>query len=92
MKKQAARTITTLSLFIALSVNASNVFAFPSNCTRSCQPPVQYAASTPVQTANATPAPATAPDATLTEAQPESSAGLIALFWAPLVTIFASLI
>ena len=90
MKKQTARTITTLSLFIALSVGAGNVFAFPTNCGRSCQPPVQYAASTPVQTANSTPAQTTGPDAALTEAQPESSDGFIALFLARLVTIFAS--
>ena len=90
MKKQAARTITTLSLFIALSVGASNVSAFPICST--CKPSVRYAATAPAQTTNATPVPATAPNAALTEAQSESSVGSLALFWARLVTIFASLI
>jgi len=89
MKKQAARTITTLSLFIALSVSASNVFAFPT--CGSCRPSVRYAASAPVQT-NSTPVQAPAPNAAPTEAQPESSDGFIALFWARLLMIFASLI
>jgi len=88
MKKEAARTITTLSLFIALSVGASSIFAFPT-CT-GCKPPVQYAALAPVQT-NSTPVQAPAPNAALTDAQSESTAGSLALFWARLVTIFVSL-
>ena len=88
MKKQAARTITTLSLFIALSVGASNVFAFPT-CT-GCKPLVLYAASAPVQTTNSTPAPATAANAP-TDTQSESSVGSLTLFLARVLTIFVSL-
>ena len=92
MKKQAARTLSTLSLLITLSVGASTVSAFPTGCTRSCQPPVQYAASTPVQTVNPTSVETPAPSAALTHAQPDRSDVFIALFWLRLVTIVSSLI
>ena len=36
MKKQARKTISTLSLFVVLSVNAANVSAFPTACGGRC--------------------------------------------------------
>ena len=90
MKKQAARTITILSLFIALSVSASKVSAFP-NCS-GCKPPVQYAASVPAQTIDPTFVKSPAPREPLTDAQRQTSDGYFALFWARLLTIFASII
>src|SRR5262249_20570303 len=55
MKKHIAKTITILSLFITLSVSASNVSAFPGVGNR-CEPTAQYAVSASAQ--NATQAPA----------------------------------
>ena len=54
MKKQAAITLTTLSLFIALSVGASNAFGFPGGCA-GCKPSVSYAATASARTANPAP-------------------------------------
>ena len=90
MKKQAARTLSTLSLLITLSVGASKISAFP-NCS-GCKPPVQYAASVPVQTTNVTSVKAPTPNAAPTETQLVGSDGLLALFWVRLLSIFASLI
>ena len=90
MQKETARTITTLSLLVALSVGANTVSAFPSGCGRGCQP-VQYAAPARVQTTRATPVHAPTPTPELTEAQPLSSDGFIAIFWVRLLTIFASI-
>ena len=50
MKHQALKTVSIVSLFVALSVSASNTSAFPSCPT--CKQPVQYMAVTPVQNAS----------------------------------------
>jgi len=93
MKKQVAKTITTLSLFMALSVSASNVPAFPGGCG-TCKPSGGFAATAPAQTAN----PAAVQNAgpvlwqhTLAQTQSESSVGFVALFWTRLAVFFASL-
>ena len=91
MKKQAARTIATLSLLITLSVVASNVSAFPTGCGGRCQS-VQYAATVPVQTTNPTSVETPAPRAALRQTQPERSDGVFALFWVRLVSMFSSLV
>ena len=90
MKKQAARTMTILGLFIALSGSASKLSAFPTCPT--CKPPVQYAASVTVQTIDPTIVKSPAPREALTDAQPESSDVFIAFFWARLLTNLASLV
>ena len=82
MRKHIAKTISILSLFIALTVGASNVFAFPCN---HCMPSLQYAKSAPAQAAGQ----ATAQE-TESVAQPESSVGFITLLWMRLEVFFAS--
>ena len=94
MKKQVAKTITTLSLFIALSVSASNVFAFPGGCG-TCKPSVSYAATAPGQTANLAAvqnvSPVLGQDTAFAQTQSESAVGFVALFWTRLAVFFASL-
>ena len=70
MKKQIAKTISILSLFVMLSVGASNVSAFP--CAR-CKPPVQYAASAPAQNVTQAPARDLGGQETVPTTQPENS-------------------
>ena len=48
MKKQIAKTISILSLFVMLSAGGGNFSAFAGGC-RTCKPLVQYAASAPAQ-------------------------------------------
>ncbi len=87
MKKQIAKTISILSLFVVLSVSASNVSAFPK-CPTGCQPAVRYVASAPAQTANL----ATVQAASSVAEQPDGLSQLIALFWLPVAGFFASLL
>lgn len=79
MKKQAARTITILSLFLALSVSASHVSAFAGGCA-ACKPAVHYAAAVPMQVVSSV------------SRQSDSPPQIIALLWLPLVEFFASVL
>ena len=85
MKKQVARTITTLSLFVVLSVGASHVSAFP-RCAGLCRPAVRYAAAAPAQNAHAVPV-----QDTLAVNAPSAGIGSLD-FWAELAMFFARLI
>ena len=94
MKKQTARTIATLSLFVTLLVSASHVSAFPV-CHGYCKPAVQSAAAAPAPTVNSVAAQvagrAPAQDTVLTDVPTMNSTGSIALFWTRMVTLFVSL-
>ena len=93
MKKQIAKTISILSLFVVLSVSASNVSAFP-RCPGMCQPAVRYAASAPAQTANSATvqiaSPAPAQDTMAVDAQSAGAGSFV--FWAQLALLFAHLL
>ena len=84
MKKQIAKTISILSLFVILSVGASRVSA-AGGCAV-CKPVVQSVAA--AQTAHAAPVQVTSPVAK----QPDGSPQFIALLWLPLARFFASLL
>jgi len=95
MKKHIATTISTLSLFVALSLGAFNVSAF-GTCG-GCNPrSVRYAATAPAQIANVAPAqdasPRPAQDTTIVDAQPTGDVGFVALFWVQWATFFAQLL
>jgi len=95
MKKHIAKTISILSLFVMLSVAASNVSAF-GTCGTCNSRSARYAATAPAQIANLTPAqdasPAPAQDTTAVDAQPVGDVSSIALFWARLAVFFAFLL
>ena len=87
MKKQTAKTIITLSLFVTLLVSASHVSAFPV-CTRLCKPAVQSAAAAPAPTVNSVPVQVVSS----VVRQPDDSLQFIALLWLPMARFFASLL
>jgi hypothetical protein len=73
MKKQIAKTISILSLFIMLSVGASNVSAFPTCPGCKPKPPVQYAVSASAQNVTQAPARGLGGQETVPTAPPENS-------------------
>jgi hypothetical protein len=85
MKKQVAITISILSLFVMLSVSASNVSAFPG-CP-SCKPLIQYAPTASARIFR----PAPAQDTTAADAQPVGGVSFDALFWVQLAMFYAQL-
>ena len=97
MKKQVAKTISILSLFVVLSVGATSVSAFP--CPGGgCGTPVQYAVSASVQTTSPADAQSaqdvsSAPtqDTTATYAQTAGDVSFVTLFWVELATFFTQL-
>jgi len=94
MKKHIAKTITILSLFVTLSVSASNVSA-GGGCS-TCNPHAQYAVSGAAQTTSSASAqdagPGPTQDSTAADAQPVGDASSIALLWTRLAVFFASLL
>ena len=99
MKKQVAKTISILSLFVMLSVSASNVSAGGAGCP-SCTnrgPWGQYAMSGPAQTTSSASVlsaqdagPVPTQDTTAVDSQPVEDVSFIALFWTRLMVFFAS--
>ena len=90
MKKQVAKTISILSLFITLSVSASNVSASGSGCP-SCThqgPWGHYTMSGPAQTPSSASV-LSVQDTTAVDSQPVEDVSFIALFWTRLVVFFA---
>jgi len=97
MKKQIAKTITILSLFVALSVGAFNVSAF--GVCGHCKPQGQYAVSASAQTTGLASSQSAqyasqepAQDATAEDAQPLGDVSSIDFFWTRLVMFFAVLL
>ena len=86
MKKQAAKTITTLSLFVALSVGVCNVPAFAWCRTNYCGTKAEYPAAAPVKPANLATV-EVAGQAPAQETSVESSVGLSPLFWTRMLTL-----
>ena len=77
MKKHIGKTVSILSLFVMLSVCASNVSA-GGGCS-TCNPRAQYVVS------------ASAQDTTAAVARPAGDDSFIALFWTRLAVFFAPL-
>ena len=95
MKKQVTKTISILSLFVMLSVSASNVSAF-GTCSTCNSRSVRYATTAPAQIPNLAPAqdgsPAPAQDTTAVDTQPAGDVSSIALLWVQLATLFAQVL
>ena len=94
MKKHTLKTISTLSLFVVLSVSAANVLAFPT-CPGCSKPAIQYALSTSDQPANRSIAPdagAVTEVVSATVSQPADSVDSGTFIWTQLALFFVSLL
>jgi hypothetical protein len=94
MKKYTLKTISTLSLFVLMSVSTANVQAFPT-CPGCSKPAIQYAVSTSDQLANRS----TAPDASAitevvsaTNSEPADSVDSSTFIWTHLALFWVSLL